>query len=162
MPLTYAQFQLKTGGTGSNIGFPIKLGFSDDETSDLCVARWEFKLEGPLIKAVVDTFYIGAESQVDSESGSLAIRKLLKRYADTISASCQYRPYTVKELSRGKAVIPHVHEGWGDLQLLYDIDPAYTILANCTLESAEVVDDVDRNAAGVRFTFATVRSTVVP
>lgn len=162
MGFTYAQFQLKTGGTGSTIGSPIKLGFADDEAFDLCVARWEIKLEGPLIKAIVDTFYFGAEAQVSSESGALAIMKSLKLYADSIATSCQYRPYTVKELSRGKAVIPHVHEGWGDLQLVHDSDPTYTILANCTLESAELIEDSDLIGAAIRFTFTTIRSTVVP
>lgn len=162
MPLTYASFQLKTDGTGATIGSPIKLGFADDEASDLCVAQWSYKLEGPLIKATIDTFYFGANASIGTEASELAIRKLLKRYADTISASCQYRPYTVKQLARGKAVIPHVHQGWGDLQLAYDIDPAYVILANCTLESAEVIDDVELTAAGLRFTFVGVRSTVTP
>jgi len=155
------QFRLRTGGTGSSIGAPVQLGFDDDDSHDHAPAQWSLSVDGSLIKATVDTYYFGTMTAAGVEASEVEIRKLAQRYIDTISTALRWRPYTLKELSRGKAVIPHIHEGWGDLELTYG-SPDYVILANCTLESAEIVDDPGTIGLAVRFVFVTTRDSVSP
>lgn len=162
MAIIPIRFQLRTGGTGSTIGSAVKLGFDDDEVSDRATASWALQLDGPLIRCIVDTFYFGTESSVGTQASEIVIRKSAQEYCNSIASLCQYRPHQVKELSRGKAVIPHVHEGWGDVQLLY-ASPVSVLLDNCTLESAEVVDDTPMLiGAALRFTFVRVRDSLAP
>lgn len=162
-----ARFQLKTDGTGATIGTPVKLGFDDDDSNDLAPATFELKCEGPLIRAIVNTYYFGAVAAIGNEDTEFSIRQAAQRHVDAVATSLNYRPYTVKELARGKAVIPHIHQGWGDLQMdtymggvlpsTYDV-----ILANCTLESVEIVDDPNLIGIAVRFTFVATRDSVSP
>lgn len=157
-----AQFRLRTDGTGSTIGSPIKLGFDDDAPGDWAQCQWELKYDGPLIRCTINTYYFGAEASAGVDANEFAIRKLAQRYIDTISTALRYRPYTLKELARGKAVIPHIHQGWGDVELGLSTSPNYVVLANCTLESGEIVDDPGLIGTAIRFVFVTTRDSVSP
>jgi hypothetical protein len=150
--MTYIlKFERRTNGTGTVLDTTF---LGHNETSTGAPAMWSFQPDGMLIKCVVETFYFADPTQTNAQQRVAAVK-----YIEDLRSALLYRPIIVKELARGKAVMPRIVQNFGTLVLH---SPSTTLLTNCTLIEASVSDDVGINGIGIRLVFGRVADAATP
>lgn len=155
-----AYFYRRTNGTGGGLGSPVYLGH--DEASE-CIsgtsyAPAEIRIvpEGQLLTAVVETYYFGSAGLGDNDH---TVRKRVRDYIEAARVAMVFKEPLVKQLARSASVMPIIFQSFGDLLLANDDS---VVLANCTLRSAEIVDDAAIEAIALKFVFVRVSVTSDP
>ncbi len=159
------KFIRRTGGTGSTLSTTY-LGYDYNQSltspaSTRAAATWTIENDGPLVRYVVDTYYFAQDPVFATDPYGQVGRKDAIAYIEAVKYACIFRPIAVKNLARGLAVIPKVTESWGDL--VNESNSNAVLLSNCTLLSAEVLDDDARlHVTKVRFVFGRVCDAATP
>lgn len=159
----WLRFDRRSGGTGSVLsstwlGHDAALGTGHEHkiAGNVFTAH-----EGPYINARAVVFYFPTTPTTPDTFA--AARQAIAGRADALAAALLFRPPVSKELARGAAVMPNIHDNFGDLVAADpDGNPDRVILANCTLASIEVEDPDGIHGAQLALTFRKVHAAATP
>ena len=155
------RWKRRNNGTGSVLS-TVHLG--SDEGSSECPGEWYAEPQGPLARVVCDVLYFAPEPS-DTDTARAAARQLAVARLEALRTSLLHSPMVVKPMARGKYKSVNVHNNYGDLvYAVTSTSPATeaTILSNCTLEEASVVDDSRTRGVILRLVFARVSDSHQP
>ncbi|HLO42637.1 MAG TPA: hypothetical protein VK176_16560 [Phycisphaerales bacterium] len=156
--MTHLKFIRKTDGTGSTLSTTV---LALDGTDPL-PCDYQQVPDAVLTKIQVKALYFSATAITTQDSHQAARRAVVARLEVLRDALC-YKPVTVKQLARGVAVIPNVHQNFGDLvEMNEDGTTANVILANCCLLEASVEDSGVVPGLAVVLVFGRVCDALTP
>lgn len=160
--LLYCKFVRRTNGTGTVLS-TTQLGSVE---GDPCPAAFFAYPEGPLSMVRVQVHYFSAPAS-DSPAHLAAARLAASAYLDSLRLALLHQEPVVHNLPRGRAVMPNIGNNFGDLIYYTDLLDASglsgtTILANCTLFSASVVDDPGIEGLTLDLVFGKVSASALP
>ena len=137
-------------------GAPTVLLGLDELSAVECT--WYPVSEGPVQKVRVDTFYFAQAPASETEVATR--RAAVTAYAESLRTALLFRPPIVKQLARGAAFIPNIHDNFGDLETV--APTPLVILETCVVFDVEVVDDDGIHGIGISVTFGKVAPCASP
>lgn len=149
--LRYFRFRILNNGTGAHRK-TVPLGVNDPESGWL--GELEMYGQGKLTVAKVRVW-------MPNDHGATTLLNVQAK-AVGVANDCEFVPPQVKDLPRGKAIMPNIHNNFGALMYhtSYVSDSSNTgtvVLSNCTMyEPPQVFDSRNEDGVGMQFTFARV------
>lgn len=149
--LRYFRFRMRNNGAGSHKK-TVPLGINDPESAWL--GELQYLGQGRLTIARVRTW-------MPNDHGVTTLLNVQAK-AEGIRNDCEFIPPIVKDLPRGKAVMPNIQNNFGDLMyhssFISSSDSTGTVvLANCTMmEPPRVFDSLNEGGVGMEFIFGRV------
>ncbi len=152
--MAYCTFQLKTDGTGGNIGSAIQLG-KDETLATTPVASAVFPIaDDTLRKVQVQTHFFATGANDDVR------RRRCVEYLEALKVACRFKPVEVRTLARGAAFIPNIHQNFGKLVQIGTTTG--DLLDNCCLLEATILSDDGIAGFTIGLTFGRVSDTQWP
>lgn len=141
--MSYLKFVRRTDGTGSVLDqTTLALDASTPLPSDFKQVP-----DPVLTKIQVEALFFPSTALSTEDNYQLARRQAVARL-EALRSALKYRPVQVKNMARGVAVIPNVHQNFGDLvQIAEDGTTEAAILENCCLLESSI--DGPANVPGI-------------
>lgn len=144
-PTKYMRFRIKTGGTGGHRS-TIPFGVDDPDSAWL----WKVHYQG---EGLLTT--ISCQFWMPNDHGATSLL-IVQAKGEGIRNACLFKPPLIKPLPRGKAIMPNLHQNFGDV-VIHDSyintsdASGDVLLANCTLLEPPRVENAN-NEGGCMIT----------